>query len=101
MHYVSPSLSERKQQKLLQKFEKAPQPVVFLNLRDAQCSECEAEIAQGSMLLMEVDQPLCLYCARLDGLEFLPAGDTALTRRATKYSKRAAVVVRFNRARKR
>ena len=100
-HYVSPALSERKQQKLQEKLEKAPQPVVFLNLRDAQCSECGAEIAQGSMLLMEADQPLCLYCARLGGLEFLPAGDTALTRRATKYSERAAVVVRFNRARKR
>ena len=100
-HYVSPALSERRQQKLQEKLEKAPQPVVFLNLRDAQCSECGAEIAQGSMLLMEADQPLCVYCARLDGLEFLPAGDTALTRRATKYSERAAVVVRFNRARKR
>ena len=100
-HYVSPELSERKQQKLQQKLEKVPQPVVFLNLRDAQCSECGAEIARGSMLLMEAEQPLCLYCSRLDGLEFLPAGDTALTRRATKYSKRAAVVVRFNRARKR
>jgi hypothetical protein len=100
-HYVSPALSEHKQQKLQKKLEKAPQPVVFLNLRDAECSECGAEIAQGSMLLMEADQPLCLHCARLDGLEFLPAGDTALTRRATKYSERAAVVVRFNRARKR
>jgi hypothetical protein len=100
-HYVSPALSEREQQKLQEKLERAPQPVVFLNLRDAQCSECGAEIAQGSMLLMEADQPLCLYCARLDGLEFLPAGDTALTRRATKYGARAAVVVRFNRTRKR
>src|ERR1019366_9181144 len=66
-HYVSPALSERDQQKLQEKLERAPQPVVFLNLRDAQCSECGAEIAQGSMLLMEADQPLCLYCARLDG----------------------------------
>jgi hypothetical protein len=100
-HYVSPALSERKVQKLQEKLEKAPQPVVFLNLREAECSECGAEIPQDSMLLMEADQPLCLHCARLDGLEFLPAGDTALTRRATKYSKRAAVVVRFSRARKR
>ena len=100
-HYVSPALSERNQQKLQEKLEKAPQPVVFLNLRDAQCAECGAEIAQDSMLLVEADQPLCLYCARLDGLEFLPAGDTALTRRSTKYSERIAVVVRFNRARKR
>jgi hypothetical protein len=100
-HYVSPALSERRQQKLQEKLEKAPQPVVFMNLRDAQCSECGAEIAQGAMLLMEADQPLCLPCARLDGLEFVPSGDAALTRRATKYSERAAVVVRFNRPRKR
>jgi hypothetical protein len=100
-HYISPALSERKQQKLQEKLKKPPQPVVFMNLRDAQCSECGAEIAQDSMLLMEAGQPLCLPCARLDSLEFLPAGDTALTRRATKYSQRAAVVVRFNRSRKR
>jgi len=31
------------------------------------------------MLLMEADQLLCLYCAWLDGREFLPHGDTALT----------------------
>jgi hypothetical protein len=99
--YVSPALSERKQQKLQERLERVPQPVVFLNLRDGQCSECGAEIAQGSMLLMEANQALCLHCARLDGLEFLPAGDTALTRRSTKYSERIAVVVRFNRARKR
>jgi hypothetical protein len=100
-HYVSPALSEHKQQKLQEKLEKAPQPVVFLNLREAQCAECGAGIEPGSMLMMEADQPLCLPCASLGGLEFLPAGDTALTRRAAKYSERAAVVVRFNRARKR
>jgi hypothetical protein len=100
-HYLSPTLSERKQQKLQEKLEKAPQPVVFLNLRDAQCSECGTEIAQGSMLSMEAEQPFCLPCARFDGLEFVPSGDAALTRRATKYSSRSAVVVRFNRSRKR
>jgi hypothetical protein len=100
-HYISPALSERKLQRLQEKLEKAPQPVVFLNLRDAQCSDCGAEIEQGSMLLMEADQPLCLHCARLASLEFLAAGDTALTRRATNYSERSAVVVRFNRTRKR
>jgi hypothetical protein len=35
----------------------------------------------------------------MDELEFLPAGDTALTRRATKYSGRTIVVVRFSRSR--
>ena len=50
---------------------------------------------------MQRDQPLCLACADLDNLEFLPAGDTALSRRARKYSSLAAVVVRFSRARNR
>jgi hypothetical protein len=50
---------------------------------------------------MEKGRPLCLTCADLDQLVFLPAGDTALTRRARKHSPLAAVVVRFSRARKR
>jgi hypothetical protein len=37
----------------------------------------------------------------MDELVFLPAGDTALTRRARKHSSLAAVVVRFSRAHKR
>jgi len=98
-HYVSPELSEKKQQSLQDKLNQAPKPVVFQNLREAECSECGAEIEQGSFLSMEVGQPLCLQCARLDDLEFLPSGDTALTRRATTYSGRVAVVVRFSRSR--
>jgi hypothetical protein len=50
---------------------------------------------------MEKGQPLCLSCADLDQLVFLPSGDTALTRRARKHSSLSAVVVRFSRARKR
>jgi hypothetical protein len=98
-HYVSPVLSEQKQERLTEKLSRAPQPVVFLIVRDSQCSECGAELDQGSFLLMEAGQPLCLPCARLDNLEYLPAGDPALTRRATKYSERSAVVVRFSRSR--
>ena len=98
-HYVSPALSEKKQQRLEEKLNQPPKPVVFQNLHEAQCSECGAEIEQGSFLSMELEQPLCLQCARLDDLEFLPSGDTALTRRASKYSGRVAVVVRFSRSR--
>ncbi len=47
-HYVSPALGEQKLQKLQEKLERAPQPVVFQILRDAECSECGAEIEQGS-----------------------------------------------------
>lgn len=35
----------------------------------------------------------------MDDLEYLPAGDAALTRRAAKYSDRTTVVVRFSRSR--
>jgi hypothetical protein len=100
-HYVSPALSARKQEKLQEKLNDAPQPVVFEIMRDSQCSECGAEMERGSFLLMEAEQPLCLACAGFGDLEFLVSGDTALTRRATKYSERTAVVVRFSRARKR
>lgn len=98
-HYVSPALSERKRQNLETRLGQAKQPVVFQILRDSQCSECGAELAQNSLLTMEAEQPLCLPCARLGDLEYLPAGAAALTRRAAKYSGRTAVVVRFSRSR--
>jgi hypothetical protein len=98
-HYVSPALSEPKRQQLEEKLNRAPQPVVFQILRDSRCTECGADIEQDSFLLMEAEQPLCLSCAGLADLEFLPSGEAALTRRATKYSQRAVVVVRFSRSR--
>ena len=100
-HYISPALSERKQEKLQERLNRAPQPVVFQTLRSAQCSECGADMDQGSLLLIEAEQPLCLACAGFGDLEFLAAGDVALTRRATKHSAQNAVVVRFSRTRKR
>jgi hypothetical protein len=100
-HYISPALSERKQEKLQEKLNRTPQLVVFEILRGAQCSECGVGMGEGSFLLMEAEQPLCLACAGLGDLEFLAAGDVALTRRASKHSSRNAVVVRFSRTRKR
>jgi hypothetical protein len=50
---------------------------------------------------MEDSAPVCLACADLDHLVFLPSGDAALTRRAKAASGLSAVVVRFSRARKR
>src|SRR5262249_14366898 len=44
---------------------------------------------------------LCLSCADLDHLVFLPPGDAALTRRARKHSTLSAVVLKWSRARKR
>jgi hypothetical protein len=75
--------------------------VVFSILRDSKCAECESEIGKGRFLRMEAGRPLCLTCADLDHLVFLPRGNTALTRRTSKYSTLRAVVVRFSRSRNR
>lgn len=75
--------------------------VVFSIVRDSQCSECKRELWKGDLLSMEKGAPLCMECADLDHLVWLPSGDTALTRRAKKHSKLWAVIVRFSRARRR
>lgn len=73
--------------------------VVFSILRDSKCDECKKELWKGSFLFMEGGHPLCLSCADLDHLTYLPRGDSALTRRAKKHSPLYAVVVRFSRSR--
>lgn len=98
-HYVSAAMPEVKQKKLAEKLSRPADPVVFEILRDSECSECGTELPKDSFLFMETGQPLCLACAGLGELEYLPAGDTALTRRSKKYSSRCAVVVRFSRSR--
>lgn len=75
--------------------------VVFMVRRETRCAECERELFDGNLLRMEENRPLCLDCADLGHLEFLTSGNTALTRRATKYSPLRAVVVRWSRTRKR
>jgi hypothetical protein len=98
-YYVSPVLAEHKREKLREKLSQPPDLVVFWILRDSKCSECGVELPEGGFLCMEKEQPLCLACAGLGELEYLPAGDAALTRRAKKYSQTSAVVVRFSRTR--
>jgi hypothetical protein len=75
--------------------------VVFMVRRETKCAECGRELFDGNLLRLENERPLCLDCADLGHLEFLAAGNTALTRRATKHSPLRAVVVRWARARKR
>jgi hypothetical protein len=78
--------------------EGSPRLVVIQPIRDWACAECGSS---GDLLRMDDVGPLCLNCADLDHLVFLPAGDTALTRRATKSSSLSAVVMRWSRSRKR
>lgn len=75
-----------------------PEIVVVSALKDWSCVECGSG---GGLLTMEERGPLCLDCADLAHLVYLPAGDAALTRRARKASGLSAVVVRFSRARRR
>jgi hypothetical protein len=75
--------------------------VVFITRHSGKCTECGAEFFDGSFIRVENGNPLCLECADLGHLEFLPSGDTALTRRATKHSPLRAVVVKWSRLRKR
>src|SRR5258708_9756862 len=75
--------------------------VVFDIVRESKCTDCGKELLGGDFLFMEGERPLCLTCADLDHLVYLPRGDTALTRRARKHSALSAVVVRFSGARKR
>ncbi|MHB0971797.1 MAG: DUF2293 domain-containing protein [Thermoanaerobaculia bacterium] len=76
--------------------------VVFaIRSRDSKCSDCGDAIPKGGFLKKEGDLGLCMDCADLGDLEFLAAGDPALTRRASKYSPLRAVVVEWSRSRKR
>ena len=75
--------------------------VVFILVTDSKCAECNKELFKGNFLRVENNRPLCLECADLDHLEFLPRGDTAVTRRATKHTPLRAVVVQWSRSRKR
>ena len=72
--------------------------VVIEPVRDWSCAECAGT---GDFLRMDDAGPLCLSCADLGHLVFLPAGDAALTRRAAKASGLSAAVVRWSRSRKR
>ncbi|MBL9171605.1 MAG: DUF2293 domain-containing protein [Verrucomicrobiales bacterium] len=101
-HYAPAELSKAKTERLAAKLSKPPDLVVFEKVsEEGNCTECGTELFKGSFLFMEKKQPLCLECADLDHLVFLPAGDMAMTRRARKYSPLSAVVVKFSRSRKR
>ncbi len=73
--------------------------LVISPVKEFTCADCGT--TEADLMRLENDAPHCLGCADLDHLVFLPAGDTALTRRARKASTLSAVVVRWSRARKR
>jgi hypothetical protein len=98
-HWLTPELSERERVRLTGLWQRPPELVVISPLKDFTCSECGNE--GSGLLMMEDAGPLCMKCADLDHLVFLPYGDAALTRRAKVASGLHAVVVRFSRSRRR
>ena len=82
--------------------QKADEIKVFISNRDSKCDECGEELGRKAWITLERDKgALCLACADLDHLTFLPTGDAALTRRSRKHSTLSAVVLKFSRARRR
>jgi hypothetical protein len=75
---------------------------VFISTRESRCDECGEDLGSKAWIFLARDRgALCLACADLDHLVFLPSGDAALTRRAAKHSTLSAVVLKWSRARKR
>jgi hypothetical protein len=82
--------------------EKPRELVVFISTQDSTCDECGVHLGSHALIsLKEGGKAACLSCSDYDHLVFLPAGDTALTRRSRKYSSLSVVVVKWSRARKR
>ena len=75
---------------------------VFISNRESRCDDCGDDLGRRAWIFLARDRgALCLTCADLDHLMFLPPGDAALTRRARKYSTLSAIVLTWSRARKR
>lgn len=95
-HWIPSGLERRKEERLKERGSRPPELVVIDSRRDWKCHRCGQS---GDFLFMQQPGPACLPCAGLGGLEFLPAGDAALSRRAKASSGTFAVVVRWSRTR--
>jgi hypothetical protein len=81
---------------------KADDLKVFITTRSASCDECGEDLGRKAWITLAGEKGcLCLSCADLDHLAFLPAGSAALTGRSRKHSALVAVVLKWSRARKR
>ena len=75
---------------------------VFISSREGTCGDCGAPLTRSAWICLdEVKGAVCLPCADLDLLEFLPTGDAALTRRAKQASALWAVVLKWSKSRRR
>ncbi|MFC4072293.1 DUF2293 domain-containing protein [Actinoplanes subglobosus] len=98
-HWLAADLTDSQRDRLTTRQSRPPDLVVVIPAKPFTCSGCST--ADDGMLIMEDAGPLCMTCADLDHLVFLPSGDAALTRRAKQASRLSAVVVEFSRSRRR
>jgi hypothetical protein len=96
--WISADIPTGRRERIVERQAAPPDLVVVQPIRDWVCAECDGT---GDLLIMDDKGPLCLTCADMDHLVFLPSGDAALTRRAKKASTLSAVVVRWSKTRKR
>jgi hypothetical protein len=97
--WISPDLTGKQSERVTRKQSAQPDLVVIQPVKDFTCAECGED--GGGLLIMDDAGPLCMTCADMDHLVFLPSGSAALTRRAKKASRLSAVVVRWSKTRKR
>ncbi|GAA4430829.1 DUF2293 domain-containing protein [Actinokineospora soli] len=97
-HWTDPALSPARRARIEAKAKAVPDPVALRPDKRWHCSLCRDT---GEYHFVEDDLPVCLTCADMDHLVFLPSGDAALTRRARKASGLAAVVMTWHKPRKR
>ena len=75
---------------------------VFISARDSTCGEFNQDLGGKAWITLDQDKgAVCLSCADLDHLVFLPSGDAALTRCSRKHSTLSAMVLKWSRPRKR
>lgn len=92
---------EQRDQDYARHLAKEEKRVAFRIRNESKCSRCATAMPAGSLLYLAGQEALCMPCAGFGDLEFLPSGDTALTRRATKHSSRTLVVVEWSKPGKR
>ncbi|MGX7826827.1 DUF2293 domain-containing protein [Actinokineospora sp. 24-640] len=97
-HWTDPALSPARKARIAAKERTPPDPVAVRPDKRWHCSLCRET---GDHHFVEDEQPVCLSCADMDHLVFLPSGDAALTRRARRASGLAAVVMTWHKPRKR
>lgn len=74
---------------------------VFISASESTCDDCGQKLGRHAWICLAGDRgALCLSCADLEHLVFLPPGVAALTRRARKYSTLSAVVLQWSQARR-